>query len=106
MAYKQGEKDCDEVYQQYHNSIEEDGPSTGSGTLTVYPNPANDVLVVETQDFASQPTTIAYRITNLMGQTVLQGQFTAETLQIDISILPQGLYFITVDGQTVKFVVK
>ena len=106
MAYKQGEKDCDEIYQQYHNSIEEDGPSTGSRTLTVYPNPANDVLVVETQDFASQPTTIAYRITNLMGQTVLSGYITTENQRINISNMSEGIYFITVDGQTVKFVVK
>ena len=106
LAYKQGEKDCDEVYQQYHNSIEEDGPSTGSGTLTVYPNPANDVLVVETQNFASLPTTIAYRITNLMGQTVLSGYITAENQRINISNMSEGIYFITVDGQTVKFVVK
>ena len=106
LAYKQGEKDCDEVYQQYHNSIEENGPSTGSGTLTVYPNPANDVLVVETQNFASLPTTIAYRITNLMGQTVLSGYITAENQRINISNMPEGIYYITVDGQTVKFVVK
>ena len=106
LAYKQGEKDCDEIYQQYHNSIEEDGPSTGSRTLTVYPNPANDVLVVETQDFASQPTTIAYRITNLMGQTVLSGYITTENQRINISNMSEGIYFITVDGQTVKFVVK
>ena len=104
LMLKLGDKDCDEVYQQYHNGIEEDGPSTGSGTFTVYPNPTNDILFVETRFIASQPT--AYRITNLMGQTLLQGNITAETQQIDISSLPSGMYFISVGEGTVKFVVQ
>ena len=107
LAYKYGERDCDEVYQQYHNGIEEGGPSTGSGTagtLTVYPNPTNNVLFVETQFIASQPTATAYRITNLMGQTILSGNITAETQQIDVESLPAGMYFISVGEQTMKFV--
>ena len=78
---------CDAIYADLHNGIEEDGPSTGSGTLTVYPNPTDNVLFVETQCFASQPN--EYRITNLMGQTLLTGTLTAETQQIDESALPQ-----------------
>ena len=105
LAYKQGEKDCDEVYQQYHNSIEEDGPSTNSGTLTVYPNPTNNVLFVETRRATSLPDQ-SYRITNLMGQTLLQGIIDGETQKINIEKLPAGMYLICVDGQTVKFVVK
>jgi hypothetical protein len=54
------------------------------------------------------PTTgqTAYRITNQMGQTLLTGNISAETQQIDITNLPAGMYFISVGGQTVKFVVK
>jgi hypothetical protein len=47
-----------------------------------------------------------YRITNLMGQTLLQGRIDAENQQIDISALPAGMYFISVGEQTVKFVVE
>jgi hypothetical protein len=47
-----------------------------------------------------------YRITNLMGQTLLTGQITAETQQIDISDLPEGMYFIIFAGETRKFVVR
>jgi hypothetical protein len=104
LAYQYGERDCDEVYQQYHNSIEEDGPSTGSGTLTVYPNPTNNVLFVETRFIASQPTTTTYRITNLMGQTLQQGCINADCQQINIENLPAGLYFISAGEKTVKFV--
>ncbi len=104
LLYHNGDEDCDAIYSEIHG-VEEDGPSTGSGTLTVYPNPTNGVLFVETWRAASlqNPT---YHITNLLGQTVLSGSINTETQQIDIKKLPSGMYFITVGGQTVKFVVK
>ena len=71
----------------------------------VYPNPTNGVLFVETQNFASLPTQ-TYRIINLMGQTLMSGQITDETQQIDVSGLPQGMYFISVGDVTQKFVVN
>ena len=106
LVFKLGDKDCDEVYEQLHNGIE-DGPSTGSGALTLYPNPTDDVLFVRLPQCDS-PTTdkTEYRITNLTGQTLLHGNINAENQQIDISALPSGMYFITVGEQTVKFVVK
>ena len=105
LVFKYGDEDCDAVYAQIHAGVEENGPSTSSRTLTVYPNPTNDILFVETWRAASLPDP-TYRITNLMGQTVLSGSINAETQQINIKKLPTGMYFITVGGQTVKFVVK
>ena len=105
LIFKINRDDCDAIYAQLHNGIEEDGPSTGSGTLVVYPNPANNILFVETQNFASLPNQ-AYRITNLMGQTLLQGRITTENQQINIEKLPSGMYFITLEGTTKKFVVE
>ena len=104
LVFKYGDKDCDEVYQEYHNGIEEDGPSTGSGTLTVYPNPTNGILTIHHSSFRIHH--FAFRITNLMGQTVQTGNLTAETQQIDVSGLPQGMYFISVGDMTRKFVVR
>ena len=112
LFFKYGNRDCDEVYEEYHNGIEEDGPSTpstGSGTagaFTIYPNPTNGVLFVETRHGTSLPAANEYRIANLMGQTVLTGNITAETQQIDVSDLPQGMYFISVGDGTQKFVVR
>jgi hypothetical protein len=106
LVFKYGERDCDEVYQEYHNGIEENGHSTGSGTagtLTVYPNPTDGVLFVQTVHAPSLPAE-TYSITNLMGQTLMTGQITAETQQIDVSDLPKGMYFITVGETTRKFV--
>ena len=100
LMLKLGDKDCDEVYQQYHNSLDE----TNENDFTVYPNPTNDVLFVETRHGTSLPAEQKYRITNLMGQTLQQGNISAETQQIDISKLPSGMYFITVGEITMKFV--
>jgi hypothetical protein len=41
-----------------------------------------------------------------MGQIVQTGNLTAETQQIDVSALPQGMYFISVGEMTQKFVVR
>ena len=109
LLYHNGDEDCDAIYSEIHG-VDENGPSTpstGSGTLTVYPNPACGVLFVRLPQCDS-PTTdkTEYRITNLMGQDLLQGHINAENQQIDIKSLPEGMYFITVGEQTVKFVVR
>ena len=107
LVFKPGDEDCDAIYDELHGIVE-GGPSTGSGTagtFEVYPNPTNGVLFVETRHGTSLPDQ-TYRIANLMGQTVLTGQITTETQQINVSSLPQGMYFITFAGETQKFVVR
>ena len=109
LVFKINRDDCDAIYAELHNGIDEDGPSTASGTFTVYPNPASGILTVSVRlPQCDSPTTeqTEYQISNLMGQTLLQGRISAETQQIDISTLPAGMYFISVGKQTVKFVVK
>ena len=104
LVFKYGDEDCDAIYSEVHG-VDEDGPSTGSGAFTVYPNPTNGVLFVETRHGTSLPDQ-TYRITNLMGQTVLSGNINADNQQINVSSLPQGMYFITFAGETRKFVVR
>ena len=101
LVFKYGDEDCDAIYSDIHG-VEEDGPLTG---LEVYPNPTDGVLFVETHGRASLSNQ-TYRITTLMGQTLLTGQITAETQQIDVTGLAEGMYFITSAGETRKFVVK
>ncbi|MBP5344841.1 MAG: T9SS type A sorting domain-containing protein, partial [Bacteroidales bacterium] len=83
------------------NAIKE----TAENKYNVYPNPTNGILFVQTVHAPSLPRQ-TYRITNLMGQTVLSGNITAETQQIDVSNLPDGMYFIIFAGETRKFVVR
>ena len=74
--------------------IEGDGPSTGSGTLTVYPNPAKDCVTIE--------GTGTLIITNTMGQTLLTKKIDGKTT----FELPQGMYFVKMNGATRKIVVE
>ena len=91
-----------------HNyvTVHTDGVDEIENSINIYPNPTHDVLFVETQNFASIPNQTEYCITNAMGQTLLIGQVKGESQQIDVSNLPQGMYFITIEGTTQKFVVK
>ena len=110
LVFKYGDEDCDAIISELHG-IEEDGPSTPStgsgtaGTFVVYPNPTNGILFVETVCTPSLPDQ-TYRITNLVGQTVLSGNIIADNQQINVSSLPQGMYFVTVGDMTRKFVVR
>jgi hypothetical protein len=100
LMFKYGERDCDEVYQEYHNGLDE----STENQFNIYPNPTNGILFVESRRAASLPTQ-TYRITNLLGQTMMSGTITAETQQIDVSNLPQGMYFISLGDAMRKFVV-
>ena len=74
--------------------IEEDGPSTGSGTFTVYPNPAKDRVTIEGTGKAI--------ITNALGQTILTKEIDGKaTIE-----LPRGMYFVKMNGVTRKIVVE
>jgi hypothetical protein len=92
--------DCDAIYAELHNGLDE--PTAIS--FTIYPNPTNGVLTIQHSAFRIQNS--AFRITNLMGQTVQTGSLNAETQQINVSALPQGMYFISVGDVTQKFVVQ
>lgn len=72
----------------------------GARDFKVYPNPTNGVITVETvQDEATE-----YRITNVLGQTLMTGTFNNQTGQIDVSELPDGLYIVNINGLISKFV--
>ena len=109
LIFKIDEEDCDAIYGELHG-VEENSPSAGLGTFTIYPNPANGVLTIQHSSLTTSNAShfsihhSAFRITNLMGQTVLSGNINAETQQIDIANLPTGMYFINVGEQTAKFV--
>ena len=96
LVFKYGDKDCDEVYEEYHSGIDE----PAENQCNVYPNPTDGVITVSGFQMGE------YRITNLTGQTVLTGNITVENQQINVSDLPQGMYFITVGDVTQKFVVR
>lgn len=80
-------------------------PATGSTSLTVFPDPVADILTVVLPETGGLSE---IRIVNQMGQLMrrLDGN-AGQPLQIDVSDLPPGIYFLTVSGpgsrQTVRF---
>ncbi len=60
----------------------------------VYPNPAYDVLNVETEGTAIA----SYTITNSVGSVVLTNAINTKLAQVNIKALPSGLYFINLKG--------
>lgn len=68
-----------------------------SNTLSVYPNPATDIINLT----ISQPTSVT--ITTSTGQIVRELELE-ETTSLDVSDFTSGIYFIkTTEGQTVRF---
>lgn len=62
-------------------------------SLSLYPNPANDFVFVETQN--------AVRIFDLCGKLVLQGSG-----RIDVSSLPEGMYLVKSENGFTKLVIN
>jgi len=62
----------------------------------IYPNPATTSLTIS----ANQINQIT--ISNLLGQTIYSRQYNSPKVQIDVSTLPSGLYFVKVNGSEVK----
>lgn len=60
--------------------------------LNIYPNPANDLLTIET----TNPESLSIEIHTLNGQLLYNDKMEGPTLQIDLSSFQKGLYFITV----------
>ena len=77
-------------------------------TFSVFPIPTHDMLHVEAVCTPSQQEKTEYRITNLIGQTLMTGHFSTATgvSTIDVSNLPSGAYFIIINGTTQKLIIQ
>ena len=69
--------------------------------LTIYPNPTTQYLTVDDAAWNA-----SFNIRNVQGQEVLEGQLASN--RIDVSHLPQGIYFLMIEHegqlQTAKFI--
>jgi len=79
----------------YHKIIKVGVGITENGvksSVSIYPNPANDLLTIET----ANPETHTIEIHSLNGQLMYRTKGEGPTFQIDLSSFQKGLYFITV----------
>lgn len=72
--------------------------------FSVYPNPVSDVLNI---NYSKSVQHLNFTITNMAGQTLQQGEIVDN--KVNVSILPKGVYTLTVKGdvnKTLKFIKK
>lgn len=73
--------------------------------LSVYPNPVTDILIIKSPETITKTS-----IFNILGKEVLHKKHNSDQIQIRISNLNNGLYFIKVEGtnsnQVYKFIKK
>ena len=76
-----------------------------SGLVSVYPNPAIDQVVVESQGTNMEKVTLY----DLKGRTVYSESTTSNRIQVSVSNLQAGIYVLkvkTADGMAVKRIMK
>lgn len=61
--------------------------------IEIKPNPAENIIQIETPNLLYNLT---YRISDVAGRMVLNGKLNSPAMLIDISILPPGVYFVSV----------
>jgi hypothetical protein len=66
----------------------------------VFPNPASDVIYIEMEQFSSNTSVKLY---NLQGQLVMEKTGVST---LDVGVLSQGVYALTIDNQYVQKIVK
>jgi hypothetical protein len=77
--------------------------------FSIYPNPSNGTITVNHKiNAASEPFV---NLSDVLGKTVMTRSLNSASQQIDISALPQGIYFATIiskegKGKTMKIVKK
>lgn len=77
-----------------NQGVEEVGPSTGSGTFVLYPNPARGLVTIE--------GTGVLTVSNLLGQAILVREIDGRTT----ITLPRGFWLVRLNGRTKKVIVE
>ncbi|MDO9255477.1 MAG: T9SS type A sorting domain-containing protein [Bacteroidales bacterium] len=80
--------------------IDDQPLSETAGELSVYPNPAENVI-----NLKNAPEGIStVKIYRMEGVMVLNKEVSAGSLSIDVSNLAKGFYLLTLNGQAFKFI--
>lgn len=74
------------------SSLEDAKPSW---IVTVFPNPASDILTIQTADFEN----ISYTLYDETGRVVLKDQLLVETTSVQVNQLAAGTYSLVLSNQ-------
>jgi len=76
------------------NTSNEEKQADVLNKFSIYPNPANDILHINT---STSLVNESYAIINTLGQTVLIGKLENERSTIDVQTLQAGVYFLQIN---------
>jgi hypothetical protein len=90
-------------YYYYYESIDTSNTHPDNNDVNIYPNPASTILSIATAElYINMP----YKIHDLLGRIIAEGNFTANNYSIDISSYSEGIYILRTNNNSHKFVVK
>lgn len=69
--------------------------------FSIYPVPATDQLTIQYDALAG---TVPFTLYDRLGKVILSGNLGSKISTVNVSELSAGVYFIQIDGQTVRFV--
>lgn len=70
-------------------------------TISVFPNPATTIVNVQATENDS------FIISNLLGESIIQGKFNVGNNAIEVGTLTPGIYFLTTkNGSSQKFIIS
>ena len=67
---------------------------------SIYPNPINSILTVEMEIVEDKE----FRIYSTNGELMISGKLTTNVSTIDLSLLPQSIYILNIDHQSIKLI--
>lgn len=71
-----------------------------SNFFSLFPNPGNEILIIQSSTISSKPTEI--KIVDMQGKIVLQKNFTATRFELDTNNLEQGVYSIQITTDNIQ----
>lgn len=86
LVYKEGNEDCDAIYDALFMGIEEQG----AGSCAVYPNPTSGMIRVEAENIQN------VSIYNILGEKVFENEAFGDTFEYNFSSQKAGIYIIKV----------
>lgn len=91
----------------YNCNVGVDETGEINNAVFVYPNPANGELNLEIKNLKLNEN-VTLTVKNIMGQTIISKVLSpsAHIFSVDISALPVGTYFLVIDNQNKREVVK
>lgn len=75
-------------------------PNIEKSAFSIYPIPASDHLIIQHDALIEN---VPYTIYNHLGKIILTGHLNSKKSNINIVELSTGMYFLTINNQTVKF---